>query len=1122
MKKFFIHLAVVLMGLCLVCTASSAQSFTVSGKVIEAGSGEPVIGATVMVKGTTNGVVADIDGSYSITAKAGDVLQCLCIGYAAQEATVQAGGGNIDFLLDIDSQMLEETVVVGYGTLKKSQLVGSVENVSGEVLEDRANADLTRSLQGQVPGLNIIQTDGKPTHGGQVYIRGGATSYVAQGGGNTKTAYSIGQEGAALVLIDGVEGELSSVNPDDVESISVLKDASSSVVYGARAAYGVILVTTKNSKDEKISVNYNGSVSFNQRTVMWEDNIITDGLAYLETFYDFYRGHDATIYKPEGNSPTNINQYNIPSDYLERYRAWQASGEGPKIEKPGEGGNTSSSYLYYGYNENWIEKFYKRMNVSHNHNLSISGKAQRVTYSLSGRFNGQDGIYKIGNEDFSTYNLRSKISIKVTDQITIDNNTSYASTSYTQPIFGRKVNEVGSQLWQIGVAGFPIIPVTNEEDGSYTIAAAQSGYSAFNDGNSAQEDTKSTFMTTLGATYEPFKDVFKIRADFSFKNINRRLERYIAPVQYSTAPGTLKDDVPKQDSYKQGYNYRTNYITANVVGTYTPKLGDNHNLNLVAGWNIENYDYNRSGTLRKSMYYPDKPNFELMDGTEIQLDQDGSSYGLVGFFARANYTLMSRYIFELSARYDGSSKFPAKQQWGFFPSASFGWRISEEKWMESTRSWLNNLKLRANAGSLGNGTVAPYSFLTTMGISKTGAIFDGEFVNKVSDPAVVPDNLSWETVTTYDVGLDFDVLNSRLSFAGDYYIRNTTDLYIPGPDIPAIFGENTPKGNYGALQTRGWELTLSWRDAVRLGNHDLTYSIKGSLWDSRTWVTKYTNENPVIWDLYEGKELGELWGFRTDGYFLSNEEAENWYPDTYHWDSLRDRYYAGDLKFLDLDGNQVIDSGSRTINDYGDLERVGNVMPRFSYGLNLDLRWNGIGLSMFFQGVGKRDWYPSRGSDFFWGGYARPYTWALKDQAGDNYVHIDKSDPDNWVVSNADKNPYWTRRSYEKADRGHGSMSFCNDYYLQNAAYIRLKNLTIDYSLPSKLLEKAKIEKLRIYFSGENLLTWSPMFRHTSMFDPEVIGNGDSDFHDGTSNTMGDGYSYPMMRTFTIGINLTF
>ena len=1102
--KILAALAIILSG-----AALSAQNITVTGTVFDAQTKEPVPGAAVMVKGTAYGVAAESDGRFVITVAPDATLICSCFGYA--DAIEKVGSrGVVNFTLNIDSQMLEETVVVGYGTLKKSQLVGSVESVSGEMFEDRVNPNITRSLQGQVPGLNIIQSDGKPTHGGDIYIRGNSTSYVAQGKGGT-TDHSIGQGGAALILIDGVEGDLSNVNPDDVESITVLKDASSSVIYGARAAYGVVLVTTKNATNEKIRVSYNGSITLNQRTVRWEDHIITDGLEYLETFYEFYTGYSETP-QSAGKLPTKLNTYNIPSDYLERYRAHVNSGAEPTQEV------YNGSNIYFGGNYNYLEMFYKKLNAAHTHNLSVSGKSGKTSYLISGRYYGQDGIYKLGNEKFNSYNLRSKVSIQATKTLRIENNSSFSRNDYKQPIFTKNSDAVGTQLHQIAMAGFPVLPPTNE-DGTYTLGAAASGYAAFNDGNSAQEEARSVFSTTFSATYEPFKDVFKIKGDFSYKNVNREVDRYGASVEYSAAPGTLTSYIKQTDSYKRLFNYKSDYISANVVATFTPKLGKSHDLNVVAGWNLENYVYNRLGILRTGLQSNTNPNLELMDGKEITLVEDGHSYGLVGAFARANYTLLNRYILELSARYDGSSKFPVNQQWGFFPSASVGWRISEEPWLKEAKSWLNNLKLRANAGSLGNGAISPFTYLSTMGVSQSGIAFDGALANKVSDPSVVPANLTWEKVTTYDVGLDLDILKSRLSFSGDYYIRNTTDLYVNGPEIPAVFGDTTPKGNYGALQTRGWELTLSWRDAFKLGGKDFTYSVKGSVWDSRTWVTKYYNASGDIYNYYEGKELGEIWGFHTDGLFLSNEEALNWFKDEIHTYPNSSGPFAGDVKFLDSDNNKVISIGDATLDSHGDLDRIGNCMPRYQFGLNLDFKWNGIGISAFFQGVGKRDFYPTKGSDFFWGNYARAYVaYALKSQTGSNSAQLDKS-TENWVLANADDDPYWPRKAYALANATYAPLTFPNDRYLQNAAYFRLKNLTIDYSFPKSLLKKAKIDQLKIYLTGENLFTWSPMFKYTDMFDPEVIMGGDSDFHDSTA---ANGYSYPMLRSFTFGINLTF
>ncbi len=1111
--KLYKHILLALTFLVLSAAAFAQGTVTVSGTVTDLRTGESIPGAVVSVKGGTSATTTDIDGRYFIAASPSSTLLVQCLGYVSGESSV-GKRTVIDFALETDSEILDETVIVGYGTLKKSQLVGSVETVSGEVLEDRVNTNISKSLQGQIPGLSIIQTDGKPTHGGNIYIRGGATSYVSRGSaGGSKASYSIGQGGSALVLVDGVESDMSTVNPDDVESVTVLKDASSSVIYGARAAYGVILITTKSAKGDKLSISYNGSYSINSRTVKWENEVISDGLTYLETAYEHFEGHDATP-GSAGMTPTKLNTYSVPSDYLERFRSHVESGATNTWEL------VDGQYVYYG-NENYLKKFYRPWNGTTTQSLSISGSSGKVSYALSGRYYTQDNIYKIGNEDYNSYNLRSKISVQALDFLSFDSNTSLSVMNYDQPVFSRNSKSVGSQLWQIAMMGLPVIPATNE-DGTYTIGGASSGYASFNEGTSEHTDDRMTVTSTTGVTFEPFKDVFKIRGEFTFKDTRREQQRHVGAVSYSSAPGTVTYYVPRTESYMKYWQSDTKRIIANVVATWTPKLGQNHNLNVVGGWNLEDYDYSLHYILRTGLLYPDKANFELMDGLDPELSQNKSSYGLVGFFGRANYTLRNKYILELSARYDGSSKFPASQQWGFFPSASAGWRLSNEPWMKWSRHWLDNLKIRANFGSLGNGAIAPYSFLTTMGVSKTDNVFDGALVPKVSEPSVVPDNLTWETVTTGDVGLDADFLGSRLSFSGDIYVRDTDNLYVQGPEIPATYGASTPKGNYGALRTSGWELTLSWRDTFILAAKDLTYNVKFSLWDSRTKVTKFYNESGGMFNYYEGKYLGEIWGFRTDGLFASNEEASAWPVDTFHNFVPRSGPYAGDLKFVDTNEDGTIGVGSWTLDDHGDLERIGNESPRYQFGLNLGFQWNGIDFSAFFQGVGKRDWYPSQGSDFFWGGYARAYVaYVLKDQAGDNHAILDKS-TDNWTLANADKNPYWTRRTYGTANSATGALTFPNDHFLQNAAYVRLKNLTVGYTIPSQITGKARISKARVYLSGENVFTWSPLFRHTSMFDPEVIGNGDSDFTSGTSTSMGDGYSYPMLRTFTLGVNISF
>ena len=1112
-----------------------AQNMTVSGVVIDASTNEPVAGAAIMVKGTNIGDVTKADGTYTIKAPGNGVLVCQFFGYK----TVEEGVNNrarIDFILHEDAETLEATVVVGYGTLKKTQLVGSVENLDGDVIADRPNNNITRSLQGQIAGLNIIQTDGKVSHSGSVYIRGGATSYHTRSSATSASGagHSIGNGGSALVLIDGVEGSLSQVNPADVETISVLKDASSAAIYGARAAYGVILVTTKEAKGEKISVTYNGSYSINERIVKWEDHIVTDGLEWLEAFYDFY-GNDARVPGASGKVPTTINTQDVSmsgTTYLDAYRAIaaaRADGQpynefGVLPEDPtGYSLGSKSQFLYYG-NTNWLGFFYKRHYGSQTHDVSVRGSSKKMTYNITGRYYGQDGIYKMGKESYNTFSLRGKGKIKINNWLSLDNNTSVFRSIQTQPMFTTG-SLVGHQVDQHGQ---PVL-VPYNYDGTYALAANKTSYASFIEGNTGQDDSNLVLNTTLGLTLDLVKDVFKIRGEFGYRAIRRWRERYRAPLTFYSAPGKATEYVAQESSYKSRWTYDTDHIQANVIATWTPKLGENFDLNVVGGWNLEDYQYNRFYLQRKGMLFPAMySSYELFDGTDIKIEQNDSSYGIIGFFGRANLTLLKRYIFEASARYDGSSKFPASSQWGFFPSFSAGWRVSEEPWMKWSRSWLDNFKIRGNYGSLGNGTVSPYTFLETMGVSKTGIVIGGVKANYTTQPTPIPTTLTWETVTTYDIGLDIDLFHSRLSFSGDLYRRNTTDLITSGPEIPAIYGStSSPAGNYAALKTDGWEATLSWRDQFKLGGNDFTYSIKGSVWDNRTWVTKYETTTHRLWNYYEGKEIGEIWGFRTDGIFRDNEEANNWATDSFHKNGSNFRAYAGDLKFVDIDGDGDINYGNATVEDSGDLVRIGNMMPRFQYGLNLDFKWAGLGLSLFFQGVGKRDWYPTVETGFFYGQYNHPYSpYLTYTQTGDNYAQVDYSTT-NWVVTNYDKNPYWSRRVGYSANRNVGPLTYENDHYLQNVAYVRLKNLTVDYTIPEDILRRSALSNVRFYVSMENLWTWSPLFKNTQMFDPEVIKIGDSDF-DSTGadyyglSGVGEGYSYPMLRTFTFGVNLTF
>lgn len=878
--------------------ASAAAKSEVKGVVRDA-AGNPMIGVTVTIKGTLVGVSTGVDGGYAIPADGNATLLFSYIGYRPHEEVV-GRRTQIDVTMQEDELVMDEVVVVGYGTLKKRNIVGAVENLSGDAVENRPNANITRSLQGQIPGLNIVQVDGKADHAGEVTIRGVNNTFKARVSGGEKTN-KLGQGGGALVLIDGAEGDMGSVNPDDIASISVLKDASSAAVYGARGAFGVILITTKDPEKGKVRVSYNGSVSLHRRTVIWEDNVVTDPVQWVDAFRESYLNSS-----PTATVPSLFNNYmpysNAWFEELKRRRA-DPTMDNYDIDANG-------NYNYYG-ETNWLKEIYKSVNYSTTHAVSIQGGREGVSYYISGRYYNQDGIYKVGEETYKKYNLRAKGSIRIRPWLTLDNNTSLMSSKYHQPMvhYGQQVISR-----QIDMFAFPFALLKNP-DGTWTQTAAKTGYAAFAEGTSWQENNKLEVANTTTFNFEFVPDVFKVSADVTYKGSRWSRDRMENLYTYYTGVNVSGQD----NSYSslENWTYRSDYISTNIVGTVTPKLGADHDLNVVAGWNLEDYDYRTQKTYRQGNLYPSKPSFTLMDGEYYSTTSGGYTWGLVGFFGRVNYAYAGRYLAEVSARYDGSSKFPSSSQWGFFPSASVGWRLSEEPWLKPhVEGWLDNFKVRASIGSLGNANIDPYQYLETMtasgsaSIAKSSVIINGQNVPYTSVPSLIPDDITWEKVTTYNIGLDLDLFHNRLSFTGDYYRRNTTDLYTVGPNLPQVLGSAAPYGNYASLKTKGWELSLSWRDSFNLGGKPFSYSIKGMLWDSRSWITDYYNETGDLTTYYKGMEIGEIWGFRTAGIYASNADALNGPAYNFFKNGEMFRAYAGDLRFVDVDGDGIMTKGN--------------------------------------------------------------------------------------------------------------------------------------------------------------------------------------------------------------------
>ena len=819
----------------------------VSGRVAD-DQNRPLVGATVVVAGTSQGTTTDLDGNFSLRVNAVDpVLKVDYLGYEPQELRVSPSQTTFDIRLALSSKAIDDVVVVGYGTVKRRDLVGAVDQVDRKVIEDRSTGTLARALQGQLPGLNITFTDSKPTRGASVNVRGSG---------------SIGAGGSTLVLIDGVEGSINAINPQDVESVSVLKDASSSAVYGARGAFGVVLITTKSAKKGTPVINYNGSVTINRRTVT--PDVVTDGLTWINWWKDCYNGY-------YNGSKALLNHVDSTIPYTETiYQELIRRSQDPSLARTTAlSGHDQFGWAYYD-STDWHSLFYKDYNWSTEHNLSISGGGDQADYYISGRFYDMDGIYKVGNDSYKKYDVRAKGTLKVRPWLRLTNNMSVSVIDAYEP----KHQKNNSQIPRlINHTAMPLSPVKNP-DGTWTAAAAKSGYAAFSEGTSWRTNDYVYLRNKFDVNIDLVKDVLTASADYSYNYTNRKRMDAQTVIEYSKKPGEILYESEAAGSNLQSVEYQTRYQSANAYLNWSPKLGDDHTFKALAGWNIEKQKYETLTIKREGFVTASKPSFGLMNGTTTDPTVGGYIWSYVGAFFRLNYGYKGKYLAEVSGRYDGSSKFPTNSKWGFFPSASVAWRVSEEPWMKWSEEWLDNFKIRLSAGSMGNGNVDPYSYTSEMTVATASDIvLGGGLPSYTTVGSTVPVSLTWEKSTTYDLGLDLDFLNNRLSFSGDYYRRYTTDMYTPSISLPSVYGTTSPKGNNAELRTTGWELSLTWRDSFKLGGKPFDYSIKAMVWDNRTVVTKYENATRSLGtlkgyiqnggspsDFYEGMELGEMWG----------------------------------------------------------------------------------------------------------------------------------------------------------------------------------------------------------------------------------------------------------------------
>ena len=1057
------------------------------GEVLDINN-EPIVGAAVFTNLATHGVTTDLDGKFSIRLSPEEhTLTFSCLGYVGKTVQVSGRKDNLTIYLSEDAISLDATVVVGYGTQKKVNLTGAISTVESADLQDRVAPTLSHMLQGSVPGLNVTTSSGRPGNHADINIRG---------------INSI-NGGSPLVLVDGVEGDLNTVNPNDVESISVIKDASSAAIYGARASFGVILVTTKSGQmsDGKPQVTYSGRFGWSEPTMSTDFETRGYYSVYLnDMFYKSYAGVNYSTYTEEDMYQLWIRR----NDVVENpERPWVMIDQR----------NGRDTYVYYA-NTDWYHHVYRDRHPSMTHNISFNGGSERFKYYLSGGFNREEGMFRKNTDVYHKVNFRARLSFDVNDWINISSNTSYYHYTYSYPGIA-VVNSTFNYITKHALASYP----TQNPDGtsismtSFSNSPVMDGYMPILDaGLNRNTDKQDNISTTAEITLKPWEKL-EIKGNFTYMtDIARSMNRQVNTT-YSQYPGeTVTQTTGIWENKLSEYFKTQEYMQTNVFATYEDTYAEKHNLKVMAGFNWET-KHLKDVTARGYNLLSDTLNdLNLVgqgaDGEErMEVSGGQNEYAIAGFFGRINYDYAGKYLFEVSGRYDGTSRFARGTRWGFFPSVSAGWRISEEKFFEPVRNWFNNLKIRYSFGQLGNQQVGYYDYVRTISIGSQSYLFGGNKPTVATISSPVASDLTWEVAQHQNLGIDMAFLNNRLGFTGEFYIRDTKDMLTAGIALPAVYGASSPKMNTADLRTQGYELTLSWKDMFMLLGKPFSYNASVVFSDYISEITRFDNpEKSFAKNYYEGMRWGEIWGYRIDGLFASDEEAASWPVDQKVVNTIIESsagaekgLRAGDLKFRDIDGDGEINRGKDTVDDPGDREIIGNSQPRYNYGINLGFQWCGIDFSIFFQGVGHRDWYPDAGSMYFWGPYSRPYSTFIPK---DFHTQI-------WSEDNPDA--YFPRpRGYVALDVGDNAreLSAVNDRYLQNAGYCRLKSLTVGYTLPQKWTRKIKIDDVRIYFSGENLATWHKI--HSDYIDPEMAVSGSYQ------------QIYPWQKTFIFGIDIKF
>ena len=1044
-----------------------AQDNTISG-LVKDNEGEPLPGVSVAVKAgeSISGVVTDINGKYQLKASPNATIEFSFIGFKS----IQQQVGNrkvINVTLEIDNQMLEEVVVVGYGTQKKVNLTGSVSVIDSKAFESVPVANAVQALQGQVPGLNIYSNKGGGLNQKQsINVRGIGTI----GEGST---------GDALILIDGMEADIFSVNPQDIESISVLKDAAASSIYGSRAPFGVVLVTTKKGKAGKAQINYNNSFRLSSPINMPSS---LDSYTYALFFND--AGYNSGWGSYNWVSQTRLQRI---KDYMD--------GKISYTTIPLNGSNTwADGYQEGNDNIDYYNLFFKKNVFAHEHNFSVNGGTDKIQYYLSANYLDQDGTLRMGEDYSKRYTMSAKISDQLSRAVSLSSNTRFVRNDFVQPTHMNDsfFSDIGRQCW-------PVKPLYDPNGNLFDDHVQQMK-------NGGRKTERNTWLyQQFNLTIEPIKG-WRLIGDLSYRYNTQYAHEDLLTISQIGVDGVTKVRSWDENSSVSESSFASDYFNVNLYTDFEKTFAKSHHLKALAGFQAEANNYRNIWAQKIGITYPGKPTINTSTG----IDKDGkviapnvsgghNRWSTAGFFGRVNYDFQEKYLVEANLRYDGSSRFRSDDRWGFFPSASLGWNIAREEFFQPATRIMNTLKLRASYGSLGNqNTTALYPTYTVMGTGTSDKwLMNGVKPNIAWAPALVSYDLTWEKIRTWNVGIDIGLFNNRLTGSFDYFIRNTNDMVGPSEKLPATLGIAVPPSNNTDLRTAGWELELMWKDRLQNG---LNYSLRFTLADSRTKITRYSNPSGLIDSFYEGKYCGEIWGYETIGIARTDDEMAEHVGSLVNGgqSALGQDWQAGDIMYSDLNEDGKIDAGARTLDNHGDLKRIGNSTPRYNVGIDLSADWKGFDFRMFWQGTLKRDYF--QGSYYFWGANGSQGYWfstALKGH--EDYFRNDESSPLGVNLDSYYPRPLLNTNKNQQ----------CQTKYLQNAAYMRLKNLQIGYTLPRKIVQKMGVQNLRFFASGENLLTITDLVK---FFDPETIESG----------SFAHGYAYPLSRTYAFGLNITF